>query len=892
MYVGALMGLCFAASHGLTQMPPQDEGAAGAWQKLLKLQTTASVMHTTAHPDDEHGGVLAMLSRGQGARVSLLTLTRGESGDNAIGPELFDGVGLIRTEELLIADRYYGVDQQYFTSVVDYGFSKRLDEALEKWGRENVLRELVHVIRLERPFVIISRFQGNQRDGHGNHQTAGLITQDAFKAAGDPNMFPEQLAGGLKPWQPLKLYIGGVRDNEDWTIRVDSGRYDPVLGDSYQAFARLGLSFQRSQNGGRVGMQPGPSVSYYKRLQSIVDAPAKEHSFFDGIETTIPGIYGDLRKNAPADADRLLSAIDREIKSAVQAFKWTDPSASAPALARALNATRTAVKALDADIDVVRILDLKHAQVGQALHACLGITFTAIAQPAGTQEASGSFNAGPVAMAPVVPGQTFDVRTTFVNRSPIDVTLRAVTLQASALTTKGETRSVGANPNEPVSRTFTVTVGDDAPLTRPYFVRKSIQDARYAIVGGASRYEPWAPPPVHAVARYEIGGVPVEIRQPVTRLESNLPYGYDTRVLTVLPAIAVTLSPGQAVVPLSKPGSDPGRRITYPPETEKKIALKADVLNNREGKSDGLLTLKVPAGWKVEPASRPFQFSHAGERERYQFTVTIPSLENREYRIEAVATSGAREYREGYDTIAHRDLETRYLYRDATSTVRGIDVAIAPGLKVGYVMGIGDDVPAGLAQLGVDVQLLGAQELATADLSRFDATITGTRAYAVREDLKTYNRRLLDFANNGGNLIVLYNTQELVPNEHAPFPGELPRSAEEVSEEDSPVEILAPSEPVFNTPNKITKEDFAGWVEQRGSKFWSAWDAAYTPMVATWDKGQPPQKGGWLHAKYGKGHYTYFAYAFHRQLPYGVPGAYRLLANLLSLNQPSGGKRN
>jgi hypothetical protein len=206
-------------------------------------------------------------------------------------------------------------------------------------------------------------------------------------------------------------------------------------------------------------------------------------------------------------------------------------------------------------------------------------------------------------------------------------------------------------------------------------------------------------------------------------------------------------------------------------------------------------------------------------------------------------------------------------------------------LKVGYVMGVGDDVPGGLTQLGVDVQLLGAQELATADLSRFNAIMTGTRAYAVRDDLKTYNRRLLDYVKNGGNLIVLYNTQELVPNQFAPFPGDLPRSAEEVSEEDSPVDILAPSDPVFNTPNKITKADFDGWVEQRGSKFWSAWDAAYTPMIATWDKGQQPQKGGWLHAKYGKGDYTYFAYAFHRQLPYGVPGAYRLLANLLSLGQ-------
>jgi hypothetical protein len=246
---------------------------------------------------------------------------------------------------------------------------------------------------------------------------------------------------------------------------------------------------------------------------------------------------------------------------------------------------------------------------------------------------------------------------------------------------------------------------------------------------------------------------------------------------------------------------------------------------------------------------------------------------------------GGREYREGYATIRHRDLEPRYLYSEAVTTVRGVDVRIASGLRVGYVMGIGDEVPAGIAQLGADVQLLGEQDLATGDLSRFHAIVTGTRAYAVRNDLRTYNRRLLDYVQDGGNLIVLYNTQELVPNQFAPYPADLPRNAEEVSEEDSPVQILAPDASVLTTPNRITRADFDGWVEQRGSKFWAKWDPRYTAMIATWDKGQAPQQGGWVQAKYGKGSYTYFAYALHRQLPYGVAGAYRLLANLLSINR-------
>lgn len=853
-----------------TQMPP-DQGAAGAWQALLKLQTTASAMHTTAHPDDEHGGMLALLSRGQGARLSLLTLTRGESGDNAIGPELFDAVGLLRTEELLVADRYYGVDRQYFSTMIDYGFSKRLDETLGKWGRDNVLRDVVRVIRMDRPFVVIARFQGNPRDGHGNHEAAGLITQEACKAAGDPQMFPEQIAAGLRPWQPLKLYMGGVRENEDWTLRVDTGAYDPVLGDSYQAMSLLGLSFQRSQNSGQVSPQPGPSVQYYKRLQSIVAAPAREASFFDGIDTTIPGLYRALRRTAPAGAQAALETIDREVQAAVQNFRMVDPSASTPALARALAATRTALTQPGTDPDVAFLLTVKEQQLQRAIRATLGISFTALAQPGGPREPAGPVapTARPAAMPPVIPGQAFEVRTTFVNRSPVVVKNVQVKIEGRG--------NWGAQPaaspsdvvrNMPASSRIRLTVPQNAALTRPYFTRPSIQDPRYNVEDQSQLHRPAGEPALVAAVRFSVDGVPVEIREPVTRLESNVPYGYDTRVLAVVPAIAVTLSPSQAVVPLGM--------------TVKTVRLRADVLNNVEGKSEGSVRLNVPAGWKSQPASQPFQFARAGERASYSFTVTIPALENQAYRIEAVASSGGLDFREGYDAIQHRDLETRYLYRDAAANVRGVDVRIPAGLKVGYVMGIGDDVPAGLAQLGVDVQLLAAGDLAGADLSRFNAIVTGTRAYAVRDDLKTYNRRLLDYVKAGGNLIVLYNTQELVPDQYAPFPGQLPSSAEEVSEEDSPVEILAPSDPVLNTPNKITRADFDNWVEQRGSKFWSAWDAAYTPMIATWDQGQSPQKGGWLHAKYGAGHYTYFAYAFHRQLPYGVPGAYRLLANLLS----------
>ena len=857
---------------------PQDQGASGVFQKILKLKTTASAMHTTAHPDDEHGGVLAQLSRGQGARLSLLTLNRGESGDNAIGSELFDGLGLIRTEELIDSNRYYGVDDQYFTTVADYGFSKTIEEALGKWGKDNVLRDVVRIIRMNRPFVLISRFQGTQRDGHGNHQTAGMITPEAARAAGDPNMFPEQIAEGLRPWQPMKVYVGGQRENDEWNIRVDPGAYSPWLGETYSNFARVGLSFQRSQTSGRLQLSRGPQFGYYKRVGSTVTSAAKEENFFEGLDTTIPGLFKTIGRTAPAGVDALLQTIDREVTNAVAAFSVTNPSLTVPALARGLKATRDALTALGAgEPEAAFILKVKERQFEAAITAALGIDFKAMAQPAGVPEATGPFAefAPPPTMAAPVPGQSFEVRAFFTNRSTVDVTVRGIALATAPgwpSSPTGPAPLTSLKYNHTAVQRFSVALANDVGLSsKPYFTRPTIQQSRYDVNDPKQIHRPASAAPAVAVARYTVEGIDVEAREVVTRREGNLPYGYEMRELRVVPALALTVTPGSAVVPLKA--------------LRKRVAVEVDLLNNVEGDIAGDLSLKLPAGWTSTPASQPFKYARAGERSVYKFTVAIPSLENKGYEIQAVAKANGREYTEGYSIIAKRDLETRLLYRPSTISVRGIDVTVPAGLKVGYVMGVGDQVPAGLAQLGATVTLLGEKELASANLSQFDTIMTGTRAYAVRDDLKTYNHRLLDYVKAGGNMVVLYNTQEFIPAKWAPYPALLPARAEEVSEEDSPVEILAPTEPVFNYPNKITAADFENWVEQRGSKFFTEWDKAYTPMIATWDKGQEKQRGGWVHATYGKGHYTYFAYAFHRQLPYGVPGAYRLLGNVLSLNK-------
>jgi len=491
-----------------------------------------------------------------------------------------------------------------------------------------------------------------------------------------------------------------------------------------------------------------------------------------------------------------------------------------------------------------------------------------------------------------VPGERFEIKTELTNHGsvPISPTEIALITAPGWNVSKGPSPSFATLPaNATASQRFSVTLSDTAAITsRPYFSRESTAESRYTLSDRKQFGRPAAEPAATAVARYTVAGEPVEVREVVHRREANLPYGDELRELMVVPALALTVSPQSAIIPIAA--------------AKKQITLQVDLLNNVEGGTAGDITLTLPAGWSSTPASQPFTFARAGERAVYRFIVSAASIENQSYTLQAVARERAsgsgngsnsasgngkalREYREGYEILAQRDLETRYLYRPSTAHVRGVDVNVVPGLKVGYVMGVGDQVPAGIAQLGADVTLLGADDLATGDLKRFDAIITGTRAYAVREDLKTYNQRLLDYVSAGGNLIVLYNTPEFVPNQWAPFPAQLPANAEEVSEEDSPVEILAPNEQVFTWPNKITTADFDGWVEQRGSKFFSTWDKAYTPMISTFDRDQPPQRGGWLSARHGQGHYTYFAYALHRQLPYGVPGAYRLLANLLALNK-------
>ena len=861
-----------------------DRGAPGLWQSLLRLQTTASVLYTIAHPDDEQGGVLTYLSRGQGARTALLSLNRGEGGANAIGPELFDGLGLIRTEELLVSDRYYGLDDQYFTNLIDYGYSKNREEALRQWGRENVLRDVVRVIRINRPLVLVSRFYGSARDGHGNHEAAGAVTQQAFALAGDPGSFPEQIRDeGLRPWQPLKLYRSNLRSSRlsgpsseppdhRWHVNVNSGEFSPWLGESYEQFAALGLSFQRSQTSGRRRERQGAYHHYFERVDTRVEAPDRESGFFDGIDTSILGIFRMLGSTPPEGVSSLLSEVQGRVQDSMAAYSVRDPSAVAPSLVQALGLIREAIRLCEGHDEALFLLAIKERQFQHAISTALGLQFRAVAAPPDSGSPASPFSP-PATMGVVIPSQKFQVDFSLTNPSSLPIRTERVALEGRG------NWSVDGDPlsdkvldsGESLATTFEVTTPSDAAPARRYFRRESIHDSRYRVRDPRYLHLAGREPALTAVADYSIGGQLVRASAVVYRREANLPYGFEFRELKVAPAIAVNVSPHNLIVPL---GSVPNR-----------VSIEVELINNQVGGIQGDLVLELPEGWSAQPSSQAFEFSQADARQNFAFSVSMPQLRASTYDLQVVAKAGGREYREGYQVIRHRDYDIRYVYQDSVTKITGVDVKIASGLKVGYVMGVGDEVPSGIEQLGADVTLLDTDGLATGALDAYDTIVIGTRAYAVRQDLINYNQRLLDYARTGGNLVVLYQTQEFVPRNWAAFPADLPRSAEEVSEEAAPVKILASDHAVFQGPNRISKADFDGWVEQRGSKFFSAWDEAYVPMIETQDQGQEPQRGGWLTAQYGRGHYTYFAYAIHRQVPYSVPGAYRIFANVLSLGR-------
>ena len=855
---------------------PQETGAAGLKLMLRRLQTTARLMQVDAHPDDEDGGMLTLEARGKGVSTLLMTLNRGEGGQNKLGSNLFDVLGVVRTLEVLAADRYYGVEQR-FSRVADFGYSKTPEETFQKWqGHDIALADIVRVVRTFRPDVLIARFSGTERDGHGHHQASAILTKEAFRAAADPDRFPEQIREGLQPWQPKKLYIGNVCgfgastcDPANYTVKLNTGKEDPLLGESYVQFAIEGLRHQESQGLAGVSVPKGDRFAYYKLIDSVVESPkdkdGHEQDFFDGVDTTLPGLalrLGNEEKKVPwlrAKLVEIKTNIDEAVALAGKAPASTEtPLAGASSLViRIYNQILGSQLSPEAKKDFqVELLQRLWRDIERARASAVGAELNAVVDAETGTSPDNAFMA--------VPGKPFEVTAklsaanTSTEKADISLRLPADWKSEVLSTTRSENR---------LTVHFRVDVPSSAQITQPYWHRHDPErDTLNVIDEPAFQTLPFPPPPVEVAAKFEQG--PLVLANCMVRYKSGS--GVAERPLAVAPEFSIALTPSTDVVPIDLHGSR---------------SVKTTSRDQGDG-SHAQIALKVPEGWRVEPAHQSVEIPKEESKDA-SFQVFPSKLEESQTHIRAELTSGEKAYGEEYTVVTREDLGTFYYYQPAVQHVSIVDVKVPKDLKIGYIMGAGDDIPTVLEQIGMNVTMIPADKLASEDLSKYQTIVLGIRAYDTEKGVIDNNKRLLDFVENGGRLVVQYNTLgsfgvpiDFNSGKYTPYPTTLSRAR--VSVEEAPITILDPANPIFHSPNEITQKDFEGWVQERGLYFMSQWDSHFTPLLESHDPGESEQKGGLLVAHYGKGIYIYTGYAFFRQLPAGVPGAVRLFVNLIS----------
>jgi LmbE family N-acetylglucosaminyl deacetylase len=876
------------AAHNFYEPLAQETGAAGLKLMLRRLQTTARLMQVTAHPDDEDGGMLTLESRGKGVSTLLMTLNRGEGGQNKLGSNLFDALGVLRTLELLASDRYYGVEQR-FSRVADFGYSKTAEETFQKWhGHDVALGDMVRVIRTFRPDVLVARFSGTDRDGHGHHQASAILTKEAFRAAGDPKRFPEQIAEGLEPWQPKKLYIGNVCgfgamtcDAANYTLRLNTGVVDPVLGTSYIQFAMQGLRHQQSQGAANWTVDPGDRFTFYKLVDSLMESPkdkdGHEQDFFDGIDTSLPGLasrLGEEEQKVPWLRAALVE-IKTKIDEATAAADKKPSLAEAPLatangmVVRAFNQILGSQLSAQAKKDFqVRLLQGLSSEIEQARALATGVSLHVVVDAPVGSSPENAFMA--------VPGRTFEVtaRLSVSNGSAraSDVSLDLPKQWNSKILGRKTER------NDAITR-FEVYVPPTAQPTRPYWHRNDPETEALNIIDD-TQYQglPFPPPPIKATARTGDGTGIVYADCMVKYKDSS--GAIAERPLAVAPAFSVMLDPGEQVIP-TEDGPQSRVKVDVSSNLDSKTLQETHWAGDPE-KDEGELGVAVPDSWRADPAERRLEFHERGEKQTVDFKVLPGNRTEGRQEIRASLTSGHRNYDEGYSVVTREDLGTFYYYQPAIQRISIVDVKVPKDLKVGYIMGAGDEIPTVLQQIGMDVTLIPAEKLSSEDLSRYQTIVLGIRAYDTQKDVIANNKRLLDFVQAGGRLVVQYNAAagDFNSGKFTPYPATLSRAR--VSVEEAPVAILDPANPIFHSPNEITQKDFQGWVQERGLYFMSQWDPNYTPLLESHDPGEAELRGGLLVAHYGKGTYIYTGYAFFRQLPAGVPGAVRLFVNLVA----------
>ncbi len=886
----------------LISLVAQDRGHAALGLAIRRLNVAGTLLQAAAHPDDEHNQLYALYTRGQGLRSVDVQTTRGDGGQNEIGPELFQDLAVLRTSELLAAHRLDGAEQ-WFTRAIDFGYSFSPPEIYEKWGRKDVTGDFVRFIRTFRPDVVLTmNIQG--RGGDRAHEATAVLVKEAFRAAADPAQYPEQIKEGLRPWQARKLYFTGgpgvvgpgpmpppagaappaappPAPAGMKLATVDAGVYDPLLGRTYTEIGADARSNHKCQGMGQLPPLPGGAgggrgggPSRYQLVDTTIagQMDKDEISLFDGVDTSLVGLAQFAGANPPEALKIGLAAIADHAARAQKAFETDGDDATAAPIEAGLEALR-ALRAklgsmgLDeaAQYEIDFRLQYKEQDYQDAVLAAHGISFEALADD-----------------GLVIDGQPIKVTLVVANRGASEISVSDVALggfDGLASCTPGPVKKGGV-----FTCTADVQVPKTAKLTAPYWTdeywNRPVPKAALDIFEPDVPFgAPFRPTPFRATFRLRTGSVEITRDQPVQyRYVADIFLGEKRMELNVVPVFSVRMTPTTAVVPT------PAGAAPKPVDRD----IFVSVTNGTKGAAQATVALEVPEGWKAVPASAPLSFMGEDESLTARFAVTVPAtVKAGDYDLRAVVTApatGSESFSSGYQAIDYPHIQRRQVIKPAATALKVMNVKVASNIRLGYIVGAGDQVPPALEQLGAKVEFIGPADLAWGDLSKYDVIMTGVRAYERREDLRAYNRRLIDFAERGGTVLVQYNKMEFNRAQYGPYPAMVGR--DRVTDENGPVTILVPTHPVFNFPNKIDDATWKGWVQERGLYFLGEKDPKYVDLLSV-EEPFPDNKGVKLGAlvegKIGKGRWIYIGLGLWRQVPAETEGAYQLLANLISL---------
>jgi LmbE family N-acetylglucosaminyl deacetylase len=797
------------------------------YEKIQKLNFIGTALYIAAHPDDENTRLIAYLANNEKARMGYLSLTRGDGGQNLIGPEIRELLGVIRTQELLAARRIDG-GQQFFTRANDFGYSKHPDETLEIWNKEKVLGDVVWAIRTFKPDVIINRFN-HRTPGttHGHHTASAMLSVEAFDLVGDKNQFKEQLKF-TETWQPKRLFFNTsswfYRNQEDFEkatkgklTAFDVGVYYPLKGLSNNELAAMASSQHLCQGFGRVTTR-GSQNEYVEFLKG--DKPADENDIFSGINTT----WNRLNNGGK------IGAVLYEIE---ENFDFVNPSTHLPKL---MEAYKMIQKLEDRHWFVI-----KEKQIQEIIEACAGLYL----------EASADSHSG-------IPNATTNVNFEVLNRSTASIELISIT---STIDAKTITKELALEANKKVNFKETITL-KTTEYSDPYWLRKEASLGMYAVDNQTLIGKPETPRPAKVHFNLSIDQVPIVITKNVVRRYAERDKGEIYEPFEILPKVTTRLQ---------------NKVLIFSNDVAKKVSVEV-----RAGADNvvGNIRLKVPISWQVSPKEISFKIAQKNDKQTVAFFVTPPKNQS-EGTLEVIATSAGKEFKKELIEINYNHIPKQSVLSSSQAKIVRLNIKNT-GNKIGYIKGAGDAIPESLRQIGYEVTLLNSLEINEDNLQKYDAIVLGVRAYNVVKELKFKQKYLLEYVEKGGNLIVQYNTNRGV-DVAAPFSLQLSR--DRVTDEFAEVRILDKEHPVLNYPNKITPDDFKNWVQERGLYFPDAWSKEYTPIFSMNDKGESAKNGSLLIAKYGKGNYIYTGLSFFRELPAGVSGAYKLFANILSLQK-------